>query len=312
MRRFSIRYLLAAAAVVLAAAGPARALTTNSAFADQAFAGVNQQRTANGLPALARIRVAELAAQLHAIDMANREYMDHYTKATSSPVVPDPQDYPDIAFAQGWGPADRLIACGYPANSNGYGENIAMNYGYGAQSPSVSVSGWMNSPLHRENILRPGFVGAGMGCAVSASGKVYYAQDFLFVAAGWPTLARNADLVSGTPSTTDTVSPNGWAGATASPRGSKNPTVTIRVSDGGSGLAVASAKYRYSTNGGTTWSAWRTASCTGTNGTTAAQTVRAASVPFGSINSTKNRIQFQVKDVAGNTGMSPTVIVYPR
>src|SRR5438270_556126 len=82
---------------------------------------------------------------------------------------------------------------------------------------SVAVTGWMNSPGHRANILRPQFLGAGMGCAVSASGKVYYCQDFLFVVAGWPGLSHNADLWATAPAS-DTVPPAGWASAATGPR----------------------------------------------------------------------------------------------
>src|SRR5205807_589512 len=110
----------------------------------------------------------------------------------------------------------------------------------------------------------------------------------------------------------DSVPPGGWAGPTASPRASARPTVTIRASDGGSGLNVSSAKYRYSKDGGTTWTSWLTATCTGTSGTKTAQTLKAASVPFGSVSATKNRIQFQISDVAGNTGTSPVILVNTR
>ena len=41
-----------------------------------------------------------------------------------------------------------------------------------------AVTGWMNSPGHRENILRPVFRTEGIGVAVSAEGKVYVTEDF--------------------------------------------------------------------------------------------------------------------------------------
>src|SRR5437764_3579423 len=132
-------------------AGAARATTVQSGYGDQVYSSINGQRAANGVAPLARLQTAELEATLHAMDMANREYLDHYTLASSTSVVPDPQGHPNISFTGGMGPAERLQTCGYSYSNYGWGENVAYNYGYGSQSPQVAVDGWMNSSGHRAN-----------------------------------------------------------------------------------------------------------------------------------------------------------------
>jgi len=62
----------------------------------------------------------------------------------------------------------RLRAVGYSRGvSASTGENIA--YGFGAAStPAAIVRIWMNSPSHREDILRPAFTEIGIGIAPGA------------------------------------------------------------------------------------------------------------------------------------------------
>ena len=54
-----------------------------------------------------------------------------------------------------------------------YGENLA----YGYSSPDQAVNAWMNSPAHKENILKPGFVSCGIG-VYEANGTWYWSQEF--------------------------------------------------------------------------------------------------------------------------------------
>ncbi|MCX8007220.1 MAG: cell wall-binding repeat-containing protein [Coriobacteriia bacterium] len=104
----------------------------------------------------------------------------------------------------------------------------------------------------------------------------------------------------------DASSPGGWTSFSPATvvRTTLTPDCTVRVQDVCSGLAVASAEYRYSTDGGTTWSAWSPAACTGTNGTTAQQTITADDVQFQRNSATANKVQFRVRDLAGNLGTS--------
>lgn len=119
-------------------------------------------------------------------------------------------------------------------------------------------------------------------------------------------LAGNIGTSEDYPVLIDVAPPGGWAGPF--PGGwsarTRQPTVTVQVADRLSGLDVHGAQYRFSTDGGATWSAWRPAAVSGLSGSTAVQTVTAANVPFDQDSGTLNRIQFRVRDMAGNTGES--------
>ena len=54
------------------------------------------------------------------------------------------------------------------------GENVAYNYA----TPDAVMRGWMESPGHRANILRPDFKRIGVGCVVDARGHRWWTQDF--------------------------------------------------------------------------------------------------------------------------------------
>ncbi len=54
------------------------------------------------------------------------------------------------------------------------GENVAYNYA----TPEAVMRGWMQSPGHRANILRPAFKRIGIGCVVDARGHRWWTQDF--------------------------------------------------------------------------------------------------------------------------------------
>jgi hypothetical protein len=101
----------------------------------------------------------------------------------------------------------------------------------------------------------------------------------------------------------DTAPPAGWRDFTTEwPVGDSGPTCTVRVLDEISGLNVDSARYRFTTDAGTSWSGWAVASATGVSSTTDAQTITASGVPFGRPSETANRIQFRIADMAGLTG----------
>ncbi|SFG76657.1 CAP domain-containing protein [Oribacterium sp. WCC10] len=54
-----------------------------------------------------------------------------------------------------------------------YGENLAQGF----NSPDAAVNAWMNSTMHRENILKAGFVSCGIGIYENG-GKWYWVQEF--------------------------------------------------------------------------------------------------------------------------------------
>lgn len=104
------------------------------------LSGTNSQRVANGLGNLALNSLLNQAAQNKANDMIARDYWSHNT--------PDGQT-----------PWTFIVATGYSYQTAG--ENLA----YGFNTASDTITGWMNSPGHRANILNTSFSEVGFGIA---------------------------------------------------------------------------------------------------------------------------------------------------
>ncbi len=104
------------------------------------------------------------------------------------------------------------------------------------------------------------------------------------------------------PPTISNIQPSGWISTTQS------PTVYASVLDTGSGISVTSGLYRYSTNGGGSWSSLLPASVSGSDGVTSTQTVTATNVPFNQDSGTQNRIEFRLADMVGNLGTAQGTI----
>jgi uncharacterized protein YkwD len=125
---------------------------------------LNQERARYGLAALRQNAVLELASQRHSEDMGARDFFEHDTP-------------------EGVDPSTRTHAAGYAAVGVYVGENIY--WGEEAMgTPVKAVEGWMDSPGHRENILRPQFaeVGVGVGLDTPRPGdhgrSAVYTTDF--------------------------------------------------------------------------------------------------------------------------------------
>jgi len=71
------------------------------------------------------------------------------------------------------------------------------------------------------------------------------------------------------------------------------PDCTINVQDEMGGLKVSTSACEYSTDGGSTWTSW-TVSCTGSDGTTAVETITAMGVPLNQESYTLNKIRFSI------------------
>ncbi|MEU3737056.1 CAP domain-containing protein [Streptomyces sp. NPDC032198] len=113
----------------------------------------NAERTAAGLRPLSPDPLLTVAAQDHSADMVARAFYAH-----TSP--------------EGGEPWDRASAAG--STHRAIGENIAC----GQRTPAEVVDGWMNSPGHRANILKPSFTHLGVGFAGGGSAGTYWTQLF--------------------------------------------------------------------------------------------------------------------------------------
>ncbi|MFH8468036.1 CAP domain-containing protein [Streptomyces sp. NPDC017991] len=119
--------------------------------AAQVLALTNAERAAAGLPPLAEDPLLTRAAQEHSADMVARAFYSHTS--------------PD-----GGEPWHRAAAAGSTRRT--IGENIAC----GQRSPAEVVRGWMDSPGHRANILKPAFTHLGVGFAGGGSAGTYWTQ----------------------------------------------------------------------------------------------------------------------------------------
>lgn len=130
---------------------------------------VNENRRREGrgaLKDLVRDEALDAIARKHSDDMLARHFFDH--------VNPD-----------GLAAADR-IALDHRQLVGLTGENIWMASGYspaGArQTAELIVKEWMESPGHRENILRPGYTHLGVGVSVRG-GELRATQNFALIRA---------------------------------------------------------------------------------------------------------------------------------
>ena len=121
------------------------------------IAAVNAVREEHGLEVLRPLPRLAAIARSHSADMAARDYLDHRS--------PEGQES-----------ADRLLAAGIHFRS--MAENIHMNRGQ-RDVIAAAVSGWMESPGHREAILTSEFTHTGAGVAEDADGKFYATQIYL-------------------------------------------------------------------------------------------------------------------------------------
>jgi uncharacterized protein YkwD len=112
---------------------------------------LNRERAARGLGPLGRDRRLERAAQAHAADMVRLRFFEHEGR-------------------DGRSPHERIDDAGYP-RSPATGENLGWGEG-AAGVPVRIVTGWMQSPGHRENILRERFTEVGVGVVFGAPDAV--------------------------------------------------------------------------------------------------------------------------------------------
>ena len=119
---------------------------------------VNERRTAAGLSPLSWNENVAGVARYHSQNMADHKFFSH-------------------TGADGKKVSNRADALGVK-KWHALGENIAYNRGF--KSPLESaVQSWMNSPGHRDNILKNDWQESGIGVVVSEDGAYYFTQVFL-------------------------------------------------------------------------------------------------------------------------------------
>jgi uncharacterized protein YkwD len=142
-----------------ATSSTACAAQRNSDYENQVVTLINQARTSNGLAPLQPDAQLSAAALAHSMDMACNDFVDHTGSDGSS-----------------W--PDRIAAQGFPF-SIAY-ENIYVGNPDFGGTPEGAFEWWMNSQVHRDNILNPDAVYIGVGYVFNASSTYggYYTVDF--------------------------------------------------------------------------------------------------------------------------------------
>ncbi len=180
----------------------------------------NTQRTSNGIAALSLNNQLAVAAQAKANDMVARDYWSHITPTGEQPWF-------------------FMSNAGYQYTSAG--ENLA----YGFASSSDTVTGWMNSPPHRENLLNSGFSEVGFGFANSPNYVTSGPETIvvsMYGAPSAPASVASASVASTPPASTQpkAASPTPAASPagptikpqpvvpTTTPEATKNPALTAR------------------------------------------------------------------------------------
>ena len=109
---------------------------------------INEQRGAYGVPPVQPNAALERAALSHSTEMVSRGYFEHTSPA-------------GVTFV------DRIEATGYTRGARFWavGENLVWGSGP-LSTPQSLVTSWMNSPPHRENLLRTGFREIGIAAVV--------------------------------------------------------------------------------------------------------------------------------------------------
>jgi uncharacterized protein YkwD len=118
---------------------------------------INEERAAYGVPPVQPNGALRQAAASHSTEMVSEGYFEHTSPA-------------GVTFI------DRIEATGYTRGARFWevGENLVWGSGP-LSTPQSLVTSWMNSPPHRENLLRARFdeigVAAVVGTPLSASDR---------------------------------------------------------------------------------------------------------------------------------------------
>lgn len=177
--------------------------TTVFPLTDSVTASINQARANAGLGPLAVHPLLVQAAQLHADDMVTNRHYSHVGTDGSSI-------------------NDRVRRSGYST------EGWSSENWVSVREPGQAITWWMNSPIHRNNILNPHWAEIGVGAAQnSANGQTIFVAVF----------ARN-----GTPSTTNAATARTVQLDTSpAPSRPTSPPVTYTVRPGDTLSSVAAS-----------------------------------------------------------------------
>jgi len=135
----------------------------------QIHEAINDERTAEGIDPLEDDEDLRTVARGHSADMIDQEYVGH-----ESPDGVTPADRLDDAGCSAGGENVAQSWAGQPVDVDG--ETIVADDE--AELAEHLVERWMDSPGHRENVLRESFAQSGVGVVVTEDNRVYATQKF--------------------------------------------------------------------------------------------------------------------------------------
>lgn len=140
---------------------------------------INQQRNSYGLSSLSFDPSLATIARNHSQDMATNNYFSHIDLQGRDPIERgDQEGYPCIknyGSYYTYGIAENIFEHHHSETINGMTVNDLEPLETIAQ---ITVTGWMNSTGHRENILNSTYDKEGIGVAISSEDTVYMTEDF--------------------------------------------------------------------------------------------------------------------------------------
>ncbi len=163
-----------ATTAVTVAAGPA----VDYSVVELEFAQLlNDYRASKGLQPLMLSDVLTIACERHSADMANYDFMNHFTgyHRTSSGKDAALKGIRSDYFTTGTDPAERMIACGYDYNTS-MGENLAGGY----KTAAEALEGFKASSTHNANLLGADYKVIGIALVYNADSDYgyYLTTDF--------------------------------------------------------------------------------------------------------------------------------------
>ena len=117
---------------------------------------------------------AAMSAEIVALGNAERAAAGLPTLAVSSCATGQAEERAGLLVAEGRFEHDPLGPVLEQCAAGTVGENLSLGY----RSAQAAVEGWMSSPGHRENLLRPAFTQIGVACVTGQRGWLC-AQVFL-------------------------------------------------------------------------------------------------------------------------------------
>jgi len=149
---------------------------------DLVHQSINQQRQDHGLGPLAYdIGLADIARN-HSADMAELDYFAHQNPAGEEPTDRGVRQGYDCRKEYGthytYGIAENLFQGWLYSSITYLGLSEHKNWKSTREIVEDAVTGWMNSPGHRANILNEAYGLEGIGIVIAANDKVYVTQNF--------------------------------------------------------------------------------------------------------------------------------------